>query len=148
MFAIAPASRRRPPRHSSRLTCQVVRERDFRLVADRIENLSVNGVLVTPADPVLTGERLILTFQLPDWGMWVDAEAVVARVIHGRRPGECARSLGLEFEFLDGRSKFALECHLRAAPVVPPGRNGRGGNSAFSEQALRTLARESTRMLH
>ena len=41
---------RRATRHSVRLECQVVRERDFQLVADRIVNLSTSGILVSPAD--------------------------------------------------------------------------------------------------
>ena len=115
----------RPSRHTLRIPCQIVRERDFRLVADRVLNLSLSGMLVTPADPVLTGERLIVSFELPRWGIWVDAEAVVARVVHGRRPGEFSRALGLEFEDLDESSRFALECHLRHVPCAPPGRHGR-----------------------
>ena len=50
---------RRLPRLAARIACQVVRERDFRLVADRVLDLSSNGVLVGPADPVLTGERIM-----------------------------------------------------------------------------------------
>ena len=87
---------RRASRHSVRLVCQVVRERDFQLVADQIVSLSATGLLVSPADPALTGERLIVSFQIPHSGYWVDAEAVVARVVHGRRPGEYTRALALE----------------------------------------------------
>src|SRR5690606_8362248 len=53
--------RRRPTRHTVRQACQIVRERDFRLVADRIENLSTFGMLVSPADPVLTGEKVFVS---------------------------------------------------------------------------------------
>jgi hypothetical protein len=88
----------RPIRHTAHIVCQIVRERDFKLVADRVLNLSIQGMLVAPADPVLTGEKLIVSFQLPDDGEWVDATATVARVVHGRRPGEFRRALGLEFE--------------------------------------------------
>ena len=59
---------RRPSRHTVCIDCQVVRERDFRLVADRVENLSATGLLAGPADPVLTGERLIVSFRLPRSG--------------------------------------------------------------------------------
>ena len=82
---------RRPSRRTLRAPCQVVRERDFRLVADRIENLSPSGMLVGPADPVLTGERLIVSFCLPGYGVWIDTEATVSRVVHGRRKGEHRR---------------------------------------------------------
>jgi hypothetical protein len=32
-------------------------------------------MLVAPAEPVLTGEKLIVSFRLPDDGMWAGAEA-------------------------------------------------------------------------
>ncbi|HEX9619943.1 MAG TPA: PilZ domain-containing protein [Polyangiaceae bacterium] len=112
---------RRPPRHTVRLPCQVVRERDFRLVADKMTDLSVTGMLVTPADPVLTGERLIVSFKLPGSDVYVDAEAIVARVVHGRRPGEVSRALGVEFSSLPGKSADDLNRALRRSPLIPPG---------------------------
>ena len=122
----APLRRsRRRSRRMLRLDCQVVRERDFRLVADRIQNLSSNGLLAGPADPVLTGERLIVSFRLPGHG-WIDSEATVSRVVHGRRAGETSRALGIEFEGLDGPSRRALKRRLDWAPT-PPGRRRRLG---------------------
>jgi hypothetical protein len=111
----------RSPRRATRLACQLVRERDFRLIADRIVNLSPGGLLVGPSDPVLTGERLLLTFCLPDSSYWVDSEAVVTRVVHGRRPGEYSRALGLSFEDLAPFARMMLERTLRKLPPVPPG---------------------------
>jgi hypothetical protein len=112
----------------------VVRERDFRLVADRLTDLSLTGMRVTPADPVLTGERLIVSFRWPGTDVFIDAEAVVARVVHGRRPGEVTRSLGLEFEHMDGRLRAFLAEALSCAPLAPPG--WRPGRRHF-DQALR-----------
>jgi hypothetical protein len=79
-------------------------------------------MLVAPADPVLTGERLIVSFRLPESGSWIDAEAVVSRVVHGRRAGESTRALGVAFDALDPEARRALELCLRHAPPVPPGR--------------------------
>jgi len=110
----------RPARSLTRLICQVVRERDFRLVADRILDVSASGLLVAPADPVLTGEPVIVSFQGRS-GAWVDAEARVARVVHGRRRGEHTRALGLCFEHLDTASRRALDEYLRHLVPVPPG---------------------------
>lgn len=129
-MTISNACRFRPIRHTAHIACQVVRERDFRLIADRIVNLSPNGMLVAPADPVLTGERLIVSFQSPN-GEWIDTEASVARVAHGRRPGEFRRELGLEFVDLDAWSRAVLTASLRRIPPVPPRTrrkwfNGRG----------------------
>jgi hypothetical protein len=123
-----PSSRthHRHTRRLARLPCQVVRERDFRLVADTIANLSPTGLLVTPADPVLTGERLLVSFQVPGSSLWIDTEATVTRVVHGRRPGEYSRALGLEFDPLPIAAKLALEHSLgRLMPVPPGARPGR-----------------------
>lgn len=133
--------RRRPARHTVRLACQIVRERDFRLVADRIENLSTFGMLVSPADPVLTGEKVFVSFQLPGTGRWIDATATVRRVVHGRRPHESKRMLGIEFDDLRPYERFQLRRALQARPVVPPG--GRPGRRA-SVGAIRELARGCT----
>jgi hypothetical protein len=120
--------RRTALRHAVRIACQVVRERDFTLVADEIMDLSADGMRVGPSDPVLTGERLIATFQLPTDGYWIDVEATVSRVLHGRRPGEITRSLGLIFDHIPGFSQFLLERALKSIPVAPP--NGRSGRRA------------------
>jgi hypothetical protein len=124
---------RRSSRHSVKLACQVVRERDFQLVADRIVNLSATGLLVSPADPALTGERLIVSFQIPHSGYWVDAEATVARVVHGRRPGEYTRCLALELENVEFISQLLLGRALQRCPPAPPGhRSGRRGVTALA----------------
>jgi hypothetical protein len=99
----------------------VVRERDFRLVADRILNLSPDGLLAGPADPTLTGEKLIVSFKVPRSAYWVDVEATVTRVVHGRRPGDHTRALGIEFEGLGRWAKFVLERNLKRLPAAPPG---------------------------
>ncbi|MFZ5890223.1 MAG: PilZ domain-containing protein [Myxococcota bacterium] len=110
----------RPARYTAKIQCQVVRERDFRLIADRIVDLSPRGALVGPADPVLTGERVIISFAALG-GCYVDAEAVVARVVHGRRRGEFTRYVGLSFETMDAWSRAALAVLLAWAVPVPPG---------------------------
>jgi hypothetical protein len=84
-------------------------------------NLSLDGMLVGPADPVLTGEKIIVSFPSPIGGEWIDAEATVTRVLHGRRPGEYRRALGLKFEKLDARSRAVLQECLRRIPPTPPG---------------------------
>lgn len=117
----------RPARYSAKVSCQVVRERDFRLVADRVVDLSPSGALVGPADPVLTGERVLVSFPGVSGG-WIDAEAVVARVVHGRRASEHTRTLGLSFESLDGDSRAALHALLATrVPAAPGARQERRG---------------------
>ena len=124
----------RSTRHSVRLECQVVRERDFQLIADRIVNLSASGLVVSPADPALTGERLIVSFKIPHSSHWVDAEAVVARVVHGRRPGEYTRALALELENVEEIPQMILSRALGRCPPAPPGhRSGRRGVTALAQ---------------
>ncbi|HKQ67822.1 MAG TPA: PilZ domain-containing protein [Polyangiaceae bacterium] len=113
-------NRRTSRRHMVNIPCQIVRERDFRLVADRIFNLSSSGMLVTPAEPVVTGDRVIASFQIPDSKFWIDLDAIVTRVAHGRRQGEHARALGVEFCQMTRFSRWLIEGALRRAPVGPP----------------------------
>ena len=116
----APKSPRGSSRHTVKIACQVVRERDFSLIADRVVDLSATGALVGPADPALTGERILVSFRIPRSTVWVDAEATVTRVVHGRRPGEFRRSLAIEFDDLEALPRFMLEEALRIVPPAPP----------------------------
>lgn len=122
-----PTHHRRAFRHAADLTCAVVRERDFRLVADRCVDLSTDGMLVRADVPVLTGEPVIVSFRVPRSSRWIDTEAVVARVVHDRRPGDRGRRLGLSFQGLDGAARRALFDDLRALPPVA----GRAPGSRF-----------------
>lgn len=103
---------RRPLRRSVRLLCEVVRERDFRRVARQILDLSEEGLLVATSERVLTGEPVIVTFQAPFSLRWIDAEATVARVLHGRRPTDRGRALGLRFDALAAAARAALSAEL------------------------------------
>ena len=145
MLSLSSQSRR-PMRHTAHITCQIVRERDFRLVADRVVNLSLNGMLVGPADPVLTGEKIIVSFPSPVEGKWIDAEAKVTRVLHGRRPGEYRRSLGLEFEHLDAESRAVLKECLERIPPTPPGTRRQTPDARRIEETLKWSRRNSARL--
>ncbi len=115
-----PRTHHRMPRRLLRQTCQVIRERDFKLIADQVVDLSATGALVMPADPILTGERVILSFQLPNSLHWVDTEALVTRILHGRRPGEYTRGVALELDGLSGLNRFMLERALKHMLPAPP----------------------------
>ncbi len=131
--------RRRPSRHTVRVPCQVVRESDFRLVADQVENLSAFGMLVTPADPVLTGEKVLVSFQIPGSPKWLDVPATVVRVVHGRRPHEVSRKLGLQFDGMSPYQRFQIRKALEGRPVTPPsGRPGRRDASRITEALVRS----------
>jgi hypothetical protein len=120
------AQQRRALRRAVRVDCQVVRERDFSLVARRGVDLSPHGMLVMAEAKVLTGELLVVAFRLPesigggrgvrDW--WFDTEATVARVVHGRRPGDPGCCLGIEFDGLERGIGYLL--HMALQGVAPP----------------------------
>lgn len=99
---------RRPLRRSVEVPCQVVRERDLALVARQTLDLSEDGMLVGSLARVLTGESLIVSFRAPFSRAWIDAEATVARVLHGRRPGDRPRALGLRFEVIGAAARAIL----------------------------------------
>jgi hypothetical protein len=101
--------------------CEVVRERDFRLVGTRVLDLSTKGMLLETDLPLLTGEELLVSFRSPRAGAerWFDCEATVARVLHGRRRGDRSRAVGIAFEPLDPWSEILLCEDLRATPVTP-----------------------------
>jgi hypothetical protein len=103
----------------------------------------MSGLSVSPAEPVLTGEKLIVSFRLPHVGTWIDAEAYVSRVIHGRRPGEDQRALGLCFEQLNEEQQTAIARELTQVPPAPPGRSLR---DEASERVARVLGWFSTRI--
>jgi hypothetical protein len=119
------AQQRRALRRAIRVDCQVVRERDFRLVGSRGVDLSPKGMLVMSQEPVLTGEPLIVSFRLPRGLFWFDSEATVARVVHGRRPGDGARCFGVAFDTLDPDCQWFLALALRGVPPPLPKREPR-----------------------
>ena len=116
----------RSPRHSVQIPAQIVRLHDFRLLADCIENLSVGGALAGPSGCAAPGEKLIVSFQVPGSQVWLDVDAVVARVIQGRRPTDRGPQLGLRFETLSDKSeKLLLRVLQQAPPSAPKTRPGR-----------------------
>jgi hypothetical protein len=107
-----------------RLDCQIVREHDFRLVGDLALDLSTRGMLVRARQRVLTGEEVIVAFKPPRSNRWVDAQGIVTRVVHGRRPGDYGLSFGIEFYGLSKDDELILFEQLRglSAPAAqrPP----------------------------
>ena len=113
---------RREVRRAVGLTCQVVRERDFRLIADQAVDLSPDGMLVSSNQEMEVGESLIVSFKATQLGLWFDTEASVTRVIKGRRPGDRGPGIGLSFSSLDRVKRLILRGHLRRVPPPLPRR--------------------------
>jgi hypothetical protein len=116
----ARSSRRVSTRREIAIPCQAVREHDFRLVADRTLDVSVEGLLLPMRERVLTGESLIVSFEIP--GMWIDAEATVARIVHGRRPGDDGLAMGVLFHTMGASARAALAGFLHGRPPPLPRR--------------------------
>jgi hypothetical protein len=116
---------RRIVRRAMRVECQVVRERDFRLLGSHAVDLSPMGMQVMAQEKVLTGEPVLVAFRLPLTSWWFDAEATVARVVHGRRPGDAGRCFGLSFETLGEDVSAFLRRALRGVPPPLPMREPR-----------------------
>lgn len=116
------ASRRLATRRGVTLPCQAVRESDFRLIADRTIDISVEGLLL-PIDideTIGTGEALIVSFSIP--GMWIDAECSVTRVVHGRRPEDEGLACGVLFDKISPSARAALAGFLHGRPPPLPRR--------------------------
>ena len=129
------ARQRRALRSAVRVDCQVVRENDFRLIGSRGVDLSPTGMLVMAQEPVLTGESVLVSFRLPRSAYWFDAMGTVARVVHGRRPGDLGRCLGLAFDALEEDVECFLRGALRRIPPPLPTRERRVDYAATVRRA-------------
>lgn len=113
-------SRRVATRRGVALPCQAVRERDFKLVAESTLDISVDGLLLPVEEPLMTGDALIVSFEIP--GIWVDAECVVTRVVHGRRPEDEGLACGVLFDVISSSARAALAGFLHGKPPPLPRR--------------------------
>jgi hypothetical protein len=113
-------SPRRAFRRYVRIDCQVVREHDFRLIGDLALDLSERGMLVRTKECVLTGEDVVVSFRPPSSNRFVDALGHVARVVHGRRPGDRGRCLGIELYGMGDDDRRVLWESLRGLPAPEP----------------------------
>ena len=104
-------------RRSVRVSCQVVREHDFTLVGDVVLDLSTTGMRVRTRTRILTGDEVIVSFRLPSSSAWLDAQGIVARVLHGRRPGDTGHSFGVDFVNLSVEDRSRLFASIRGLPA-------------------------------
>jgi len=113
---------RREVRRAVSMTCQIVRERDFRLVAETALDVSPDGMLVATDVDIEPGENVFVSFRATELGIWFDTEASVARVIRGRRPGDKGRGVALRFSTMPRVKRLILRGHLRRTPPPIPRR--------------------------
>jgi PilZ domain len=118
------------------MECQVVREHDFKLVAWQAVDLSPDGMLVLADASVLTGEDVIISFRAPVSRVWFDSVGTVARIVHGRRPGDIGPCLGIQFDDIDLLDQAALRANLKSLPPPLPRREARLDYAAMVAQHL------------
>lgn len=129
---------RREVRRAISITCQVVRERDFSLVAEKALDLSPDGMLVATDVDLSPGENVFVSFRATELGIWFDSEAAVARVIRGRRPGDRGKGIALRFSTLSRVKRLILRNHLRRIPPPVPRRAQRVDWTATVRRSLGT----------
>ncbi|MBS2018289.1 MAG: PilZ domain-containing protein [Deltaproteobacteria bacterium] len=113
---------RREVRRAMVLSCQVVRERDFRLISEKALDLSPDGMLIATDVDLEPGENVFVSFKATELGLWFDSEASVARVIRGRRPGDRGKGIALRFSTMPRVKRLILRGHLRRVPPPIPRR--------------------------
>ena len=122
MPILVPLRTRKSVRRGVRSRCTAVALDQFRLIGERILDLSPRGALVACDAPVNVGDRVLLSFQAPQTAAWIDAEAEVARVLEGWRAGDPGYSAGLRFTNLDRAARSELVVALAGLPPPVPTR--------------------------
>ncbi len=125
MTWIARASQRKTVRRAVGTVCQAVTEEGFRLLGERVLDLSAEGMLLSSDQEPELGADVIVSFRAPGTGIWLDAEAEVARIVRGRRRSDRARGIGLRFRSLDRVARAVLDASLRGHPPPVPARSVR-----------------------
>ena len=111
---------RRSTRRFVDLPCQAVAEEGFRLLGERVLDLSPEGMQVESRAQVRVGESVLVSFRAPHGDDWMDAEAEVARVVRGQRGTDKGRSIGLRFTHQNLFDRVMLRERLKnIAPPVP-----------------------------
>lgn len=102
--------------------CQAVAEAGFRFLGERTLDVSERGLLLQSDAHVLIGEAVVVSFRAPSGTDWIDAEAVVARVVKGLRDTDRCPGIGLRFTRMDNIDRILLRERLRNIPPPTPAR--------------------------
>jgi hypothetical protein len=123
------AVRRRAIRRAVRTSCQAVSTEAFRLLGVDVMDLSPRGMLVGCDRPTQVGDDVIVSFRAPGRDeLWLDAEAVVARIVKGLRWGDAGYSAGLEFKYFERCARNELLARLAGWPPPVPQRRLRSAD--------------------
>lgn len=122
MSELVPVRHRKSLRRAVSSPCQAVTLDPFRLVGERILDLSPRGARIACNAPVKLGDRILLSFRAPQSGAWIDAEAEVVRIVRGRRAGDSGYGAGLRFVDLERAVRDELIVALAGLPPPLPAR--------------------------
>lgn len=121
---VITSSKRRTVRRAVETKCDAVALDGFRGLGKRVIDLSHRGMLVAGDAPAVLGEEVIVSFAAPYMvNRWIDAEAVVCRVVQGRRPTDSGYAIGLRFTNLDPKLRSELLTRLAGLPPPVPKRH-------------------------
>jgi len=130
---------RRAIRRAIQIDCEVVRERDFKLVAKKTFDLSTDGMLVPTSLDVEPGEELLVSFSVTPFGIYFDTEATAARIVRGYRREDQGPCVGVKFNPLDPIARQILRGALRRVPPPLPRRATRIDSSRPRIDYARTV---------
>lgn len=123
LFEIFPKRERKIVRRALRTECHAVAEDGFRYLGERTLDLSQGGVLLRSDQEAEVGETVLLALKVPGGRSWIDAEARIARIVHGKRAGDAGRAYGLRFETMAPLDRAILAGSLEGKPPPPPARH-------------------------
>jgi len=119
-------SQRRAVRRATRTRCHAVGEQGFELLGELALDLSPRGMLVACDAPAALGEPVLVSILTPGHDpIWLDAEAEVARIVHGYRSGDPGYCIGLHFKYIERLARVELLSRLAGVPPPVPQRRPR-----------------------
>ena len=122
MHVIPSFTSRRAVRRAVLRPCLAVAKEGFRLLGQRVLDLSPRGMLVTCSQKVEQGDEVFVTFQAPGDGLWMNAEAEVTRIVRGDRRWDVGPCVGLRFKDMQGSRRGELLSRLAGIPPTIPRR--------------------------
>jgi hypothetical protein len=119
-------SQRRAVRRAARTRCHAVGEQGFELLGELALDLSPRGMLIAGDAPAALGEPVLVSILTPGRDpVWLDAEAEVARIVHGYRQGDIGYCIGLHFKYIERLARIELLSRLAGVPPPIPQRRPR-----------------------
>ncbi|MAQ18643.1 MAG: PilZ domain-containing protein [Sandaracinus sp.] len=110
---------RKQVRRALRTECHAVAEDGFRFLGERTLDLSEGGILLRSDAEAEVGESVLLSLRVPNGRTWIDAQAIVTRVVRGLRAGDEGRAYGLAFEDIAPLDRAILAGSLGGPPPTP-----------------------------